>query len=163
MAQYSKLDGYVFDKQVNQGWGLTLQMSGKAPAVAKRIFDTYQHAYDYANDVNDTAVEGLILSVVADTDAALNGVYYIKQIGVAAVEADAENGIEAKDAVSAKLVKLSSSQNNSNENIDGSIQFIYKTEEDNKGIFFRNESQELIKIISLDNDEETIVIDGGTF
>ena len=43
MANYSALDGYVFDKQSNVGWGLTLKMSGKAPEVAKRIFDTYEH------------------------------------------------------------------------------------------------------------------------
>ena len=28
-----------FDAQVNYGWGLSLNMTGKAPAVAKRIFD----------------------------------------------------------------------------------------------------------------------------
>ena len=108
MANYSKLDGYVFDKQSNVGWGLTLKMSGKAPAVAKRIFDTYEHALAYANDVNDSAIEGLVLSVVADTDAALNGVYFVQQAAAPAVEADEEKGIEAVDAKSAILVKLGS-------------------------------------------------------
>ena len=107
MANYSKLDGYVFDEQSNVGWGLTLKMSDKAPAVAKRIFDTYEHALVYANDANDSAIEGLVLSVVADTDA-LNGVYFVQQVGVAAIEADEEKGIEAVDAIPAILVKLSS-------------------------------------------------------
>lgn len=97
-----------FGAQVNYGWGLTLNMTGKAPAVAKRIFDTYADALAYANDANDSAIEGLVLSVVADTDAALNGVYFVQQVGVAAVEADEEKGIEAVDAIPAILVKLGS-------------------------------------------------------
>ena len=97
MANYSKLDGYVFDKQSNEGWGITLKMSGKAPAVAKRIFDTYEHALSYVNDVNDTAIEGLVLSVVADTDDALNGVYFVQQAASAAVEGDENiNGVLVK-------------------------------------------------------------------
>ena len=97
-----------FDAQVNYGWGLSLNMTGKAPAVAKRIFDTYADALAYANDVNDSAIEGLVLSVVADTDAALNGVYFVQQAAAPAVEADEEKGIEAVDAKSAILVKLGS-------------------------------------------------------
>ena len=100
-----------FDAQVNYGWGLSLNMTGKAPAVAKRIFDTYADALAYANDVNDSAIEGLVLSVVADTDTALNGVYFVQQAAAKAVEADEENGIEAVDAKSAILVKLGSEAN----------------------------------------------------
>ena len=96
-----------FGAQVNYGWGLSLNMTGKAPAVAKRIFDTYADALAYANDVNDSAIEGLVLSVVAD-DADKNGVYFVQQVAVAAVEADEEKGIEAADAIPAVLVKLGS-------------------------------------------------------
>ena len=109
MAKYSELDGYVFDEQSNVGWGLTFKMAGKAPAVAKRIFDTYEHALAYVNDVNDSAIEGLVLSVVADTDA-LNGVYFVQQAAAKAVEADEEKGIEAVDAKEAILVKLGSEE-----------------------------------------------------
>ena len=109
MANYSELDGYVFDEQSNVGWGLTLKMAGKAPAVAKRIFDTYEHALAYVNDVSDSAIEGLVLSVVADTDA-LNGVYFVQQAAAKAVEADEEKGIEAVDAKEAILVKLGSEE-----------------------------------------------------
>lgn len=101
MANYSKLDGYVFDKQSNVGWGLTLKMSGKAPAVAKRIFDTLAHAQEYIDDVKDTAIEGLVLSVVADTDTALNGAYFVKSVGK---KSDVESGENIKGV----LVKLGS-------------------------------------------------------
>ena len=85
-------------------------MTGKAPAVAKRIFDTYADALAYANDVNDSAIEGLVLSVVADTEEK-NGVYFVQQVAVPAVEADPEKGIEAVDAIPAVLVKLGSEDN----------------------------------------------------
>ena len=98
----------IFDAQSNYGWGLSLNMTGKAPAVAKRIFDTYADALAYANDVNDSAIEGLVLSVVADTDDKLNGVYFVQQAASAVVEANEAEGIEAADAKEAILVKLGS-------------------------------------------------------
>ena len=100
-----------FDAQVNYGWGLSLNMTGKAPAVAKRIFNTYADALAYANDVNDSAIEGLVLSVVADTNAALNGVYFVQQAASKAVEANDAEGIKAADAKEAILVKLGSEAN----------------------------------------------------
>ena len=69
-----------FDTQVNYGWGLTLNMTGKAPAVSKRIFSTYKDALDYINDYNDSAIEGLTLSVINDTDE-LNGSYFVEKVG----------------------------------------------------------------------------------
>ena len=101
MANYSKLDGYVFDKQSNIGWGLTLKMPSKSPAVAKRIFDTLAHAQEYIDDVKDTAIEGLVLSVVADTDTALNGAYFVQSVGK---KSDVEGGENIKGV----LVKLGS-------------------------------------------------------
>lgn len=85
----------IFDAQVNYGWGLTLNMTGKAPAVSKRIFDTLADAQSFANDYNDSAIEGLLLSVVADGNN--NGVYFVKSIKTGA------------DADSAVLEKLSTS------------------------------------------------------
>ena len=100
-----------FDAQVNYGWGLSLNMTGKAPAVAKRIFDTYADALAYANDVNDSAIEGLVLSVVADTDITKNGLYFVKQVATPAVEEqqDEEGNVivEGVDAKQAILVKIS--------------------------------------------------------
>lgn len=73
----------IFDTQNNYGWGLTLNMTGKAPAVSKRIFDTLADAQAFADDYNDSAIEGLILTVVADEDNK-NGAYYIKSIKTSA-------------------------------------------------------------------------------
>jgi len=67
-----------FEAQVNYGWGLTLNMTGKAPAVSKRIFDTLADAQAFADDYNDSAVEGLTLSVVNDGNN--NGVYFVQSI-----------------------------------------------------------------------------------
>ena len=100
----------IFEKQINFGWGLSFNMTGKAPAVAKRIFDKYEDALAYANDVNDSAIEGLVLSVVADTEAK-NGLYFVKQIATKAIEeVKDEDGNVITEAVPAKeavLVKLS--------------------------------------------------------
>lgn len=85
----------IFDAQSNYGWGLTLNMTGKAPAVSKRIFDTLADAQAFANDYNDSAIEGLLLSVVADGNN--NGVYFVKSIKTGA------------DAAAAQLEKLSTS------------------------------------------------------
>jgi len=76
MAEYKTQD------QNNYGWGLTLEMTGKAPAVAKRIFQTYNDALAYIQDNNDSAVAGLQLSVINDSDATKNGIYFVKSIGV---------------------------------------------------------------------------------
>ena len=68
-----------FDKQINFGWGLSFNMTGKAPVVSKRIFDTLADAEEYANDFNDSAIEGLLLSVIADNEQN-NGVYFVQSI-----------------------------------------------------------------------------------
>ena len=73
----------IFDAQVNYGWGLTLNMTGKAPAISKRIFDTLADAQAYVDDANDSAIAGLQLSVIADTDTNKNGIYFVSKIGTA--------------------------------------------------------------------------------
>lgn len=72
---------YKTEKQVNYGWGLSLEMTGKSPAVAKRIFKTLSDAQAYADDINDSAIAGLQLSVIEDPDSSKNGVYFVKSIG----------------------------------------------------------------------------------
>ena len=89
MANYTTVDGYKFDAQINYGWGLTLNMTGKAPEVSKRIFDTYEHMLYYVNDYNDSCIEGLCLKVMADGDK--NGVYFVTKIGTNKPAVD-ENG-----------------------------------------------------------------------
>jgi hypothetical protein len=108
MANYTEQDGYVFNSQSNIGWGLTLKMTDKAPAVAKRIFDSYEHALYYVNDVNDTAIEGLLLSVISDSDETKNGAYFVKQVATPEIPGDEENGVESIPAKEAILVKVGS-------------------------------------------------------
>ena len=72
---------YKTEKQVNYGWGLSLEMTGKAPAIAKRIFETLSDAQSYADDINDSAIAGLQLSVINDEDSSKNGLYFVKSIG----------------------------------------------------------------------------------
>ena len=68
----------TFSEQSNYGWGRTFNLLGKVPAVSKRIFDTLADAQGFADDYNDSAIEGLLLSVV--NDAENNGVYFVKRI-----------------------------------------------------------------------------------
>ena len=60
------------------GWGLSLDLTGKGHAIAKRVWDTYEHLAAYVNDSNDSALAGNILAVVDDTTN--NGVYFVKAI-----------------------------------------------------------------------------------
>ena len=72
---------YTTDKQQNYGWGLTFDMSAKAPAISKRIWTSYADALEYINNVNDTAIAGLQLSVIGDSDPKKNGIYFVEKIG----------------------------------------------------------------------------------
>ena len=67
-------------KQDNYGWGLTLDLTGKIPAINKRIFNTYNEALAYVNNLNDSAIEGLILSVCADSNEKNNGAYFVEKV-----------------------------------------------------------------------------------
>lgn len=79
----------IFSEQTNYGWGLTFNLTGKAPAVAKRIWNTYDDAFEYANNYKDSAIEGLLLSVVADDNESNNGVYFVQRIRKNADDDDA--------------------------------------------------------------------------
>ena len=70
--------GKKFDAQVDYGWGLSLKMTGKAPAISKRIFDKLSDAQNFTDDYNDSAIEGLILAVVSDGKN--NGIYFVERI-----------------------------------------------------------------------------------
>ena len=63
---YTKIDGYQTEAQSNYGFGLTLNATGKAPIIAKRIWNTLKNVQDYVDDVNDSAIPGLKMSVVED-------------------------------------------------------------------------------------------------
>lgn len=68
-----------FNGMTKYGWPLTFQMTGKFPLLAKRIFPTKSAAEAYINDLNDTAIPGIILTVVDDA-AENNGAYFVKSV-----------------------------------------------------------------------------------
>lgn len=72
---------YKTKLQSNVNWLETFKMGRKAPAVANRIFMTLQEAEDYVNDLNDSATEGIRISVIGDSQNDNNGLYYVKSIG----------------------------------------------------------------------------------
>lgn len=69
-----------FNGMTKYGWPLTFQMTGKFPLLAKRIFPTKDAAEAYINDLNDTAIPGIILTVVEDTTESNNGAYFVKSV-----------------------------------------------------------------------------------
>ena len=78
---------YKTEKQVNYGWGLSLDMTGKAPAIAKRIFSSKTDAESYVSNADDSAIPGLILSVFNDSNTDNNGAYFVtKDMGLQKIE-----------------------------------------------------------------------------
>lgn len=67
--------------QVNYGWNLTWEATGKFPIIAKRIWKTLADAQGYVDDPKSTATEGLILSVISDPNPSNNGAYFVASIG----------------------------------------------------------------------------------
>ena len=76
---------YITNGQSNYGWSLTWDAAGRYPIVAKRRFATLADAQAFVDDISATATatEGLILSVINDTVAKNNGVYYIASVAMA--------------------------------------------------------------------------------
>ena len=79
MAYIDKEHGYFTPAQSDLNWAQTFRMTGRAPAIANRIFDTLEHAQEYINDYSDkaSAVPGILLAVVEDTDADKNGIWEV--------------------------------------------------------------------------------------
>ena len=71
-------NGQLFPAQTNAGFFNSLVMLKKAPVIANRIFKTLNDAKEYAGKVNDYALPGLILTVVADDDN--NGAYFVQSV-----------------------------------------------------------------------------------
>lgn len=67
--------------QVNYGWNLTWEATGKFPIIAKRIWKTLADAQAYVDDAKGTACAGLVLSVISDPTPSNNGVYFVQSIG----------------------------------------------------------------------------------
>ena len=94
MANYDEKYGLVFEGQSNQNWGLTLHIPEKVPLTTNSIFDTYEHMLAYVNNPTSSAIKGLTLSVVDDTDATKNGVYCVVAIGTKGEDGNALNNGE---------------------------------------------------------------------
>ena len=110
----------IFDAQTNYGWGLTFNLTGKAPAINKRIFNTLEDAQAYADDFNDSAVEGLLLSVVADTDKK-NGAYFVKTIKTSA-EGEPAVLVKVGDVDLSEIQKLISDETKKLQEVDEQLE-----------------------------------------
>lgn len=75
MASYE----YSTALQSNLNWGESFRMAVKAPAIADRIFKTWDDANEYIHDKFNSAIAGLVLSVIED-DINKNGSYFIDSI-----------------------------------------------------------------------------------
>lgn len=80
--------GAEFEGQVNETWGLTFHMANKRPLTTNTIFDTYSDMVSYVNDITRSAIPGLLLSVINDTEEN-NGIYFVKKIKVSNGDSDA--------------------------------------------------------------------------
>ena len=67
--------------QVNTGWNLTFNPTGKFPVIAKRAFPTLADAQAYVDDVNGSATAGIVITVTQDPIEKNNGIYLVKTIG----------------------------------------------------------------------------------
>ena len=63
---------------VQNGYGKSFIATGKFPIVAKRAWQTYADALEYAGDLADSCFAGVILAVINDDDAKKNGVYLVE-------------------------------------------------------------------------------------
>ena len=79
MAYKDPEHGWFTPVQSDLNWAQTFRMTLRAPAIANRIFDTLEHAQAYINDYSEkaSAVPGILLAVVEDTDADKNGIWEV--------------------------------------------------------------------------------------
>ena len=79
MAYIDVEKGYFTPAQSDLNWTQTFRMTLRAPAIANRIFDTLEHAQAYIDDYSDkaSAIPGILLAVVEDTDADKNGIWEV--------------------------------------------------------------------------------------
>ena len=110
---------YKFPAQVNYGWGLSLNMTGKAPAVAKRIFETYEDALAYVNDANDSAIAGLTLAVISDSESEKNGLYFVSKVGTSVGTNDGIiEQVGSQSQIDGSIEKLAISYNSESKKVE---------------------------------------------
>lgn len=80
MAFNKETQEFKTGAQVNYGWNLTWEATGKFPIIAKRAFKKLEDAQAYIDDPTQTACEGLILAVFNDIEKN-NGIYLVQSVG----------------------------------------------------------------------------------
>ena len=63
----------------NYGWDFSLDLVGKGHPIAKRVFETYEDIEAYVSDPNSSAVSGIIVVALKDSEGHKAGAYLIKQ------------------------------------------------------------------------------------
>ena len=113
MAEIKKLG----HNQNNYGWGTTWSANSRVPIIDKRRFETLAEAQSFVDDISATATatEGLIISVINDTVAKNNGVYYVQKVA---------NTDEKYGAISDKgtLVKVGGSETETANNYSAAVE-----------------------------------------
>lgn len=66
--------------QVNTGWNLTFNPTGKFPVIAKRAFPTLADAQAYVDDPKSSATTGIVVTVTQDEVAKNNGIYLVSKV-----------------------------------------------------------------------------------
>ena len=61
------------------GWDFSLDLVGKGHPIAKRVFETYEDIEAYVSDPNSSAVSGIIVVALKDSERHKAGAYLIKQ------------------------------------------------------------------------------------
>lgn len=61
------------------GWTSTFNPLKKGPVVGKRIWNTLADLQEYINDQKDSAIPGILVSVINDTEEN-NGAYLVKTV-----------------------------------------------------------------------------------
>jgi hypothetical protein len=67
------------DKLQKLSWGFQLSLNKKGSPIAKRVFQTVSEMDEYLGDVYDSAIAGIIVTVVGDTPEN-NGAYLINSV-----------------------------------------------------------------------------------
>ena len=153
---------YIENIKQKMDWGNVFVRTGSFPLDRSSIFGSYSDAVKYAKgDGSDsrklgkTSYIGQIITVYENGNVnvyKINGNRQLEEIGV-------NNGGNTDVTQSNVIVVANVSEINNN--VIG--QLFYCTESNNKGVYIINESKKVVKIISFDNDDETIIIDGGSF
>ena len=66
--------------QVNTGWNLTFNPTGKFPVIAKRAFPTLADAQAYVDDPKSSATVGIVVTVTQDEVVKNNGIYLVSKV-----------------------------------------------------------------------------------